>query len=98
MKSSTVKTISIIVLVLSLIAGIVMIVTVLLASAGAGVLFGGIALFILLRVIAAVLEHLEAIRAASEAYVNAYTWHCTACGHINALSSERCNKCGAVKR
>nr|DAH89014.1 MAG TPA: hypothetical protein [Bacteriophage sp.] len=97
MKSSTVKTISIIVLALSLIAGIIMIATVLLASTGATILFGGVALFILLRVIAAILEHLEAIRAAAETYINAYTWQCVACSHVNALSADRCAKCGAVK-
>ena len=98
MKSSTVKIISTVFLILSLLAGIIMVATVLLAATGASIIFGGIVVFVLLRVIAAILEHLEAIRENTEAFISASTWQCVACGCKNALSSERCTKCGAVKR
>ena len=98
MKSSTVKIISTVLLILSLLAGTVMLFTVLLAATGASIIFGGIVVFVLLRVIAAILEHLEAIRENTEAFKAASTWQCAACGSKNALSSERCTKCGAIKR
>ena len=98
MKSSTVKIISTVLLILSLLAGIIMVATVLLAATGASIIFGGIVVFVLLRVIAAILEHLEAIRENTEAFISANTWQCVACGCKNALNSERCAKCGAVKR
>lgn len=72
--------------------------TVILAGTGSTIIFGGIVTFVLLRVIAAILDHLEAIRENTEIYVNAYTWSCAACGCKNALGSERCTKCGSVKR
>ena len=98
MKSSTVKIISTVLLILSLLAGTVMLFTVLLAATGASIIFGGIVVFVLLRVIAAILEHLEAIRENTEAFISASTWQCVACGCKNVLNSERCTKCGAVKR
>ena len=74
MKSSTVKIISTVLLILSLLAGTVMLFTVFLAATGASIIFGGIVVFVLLRVIAAILEHLEAIRENTEAFISANTW------------------------